>query len=353
MSEVFLRPADLIHPGPNPVGSQGPFVRVTLMASALLVLAACAPAESLAPLPKLSIDPARVSVSGISSGAYMATQVHVALSDQIHGMAAVAGGPYGCANGKLDIALSTCMKSEPSIDVAGLSSALRAKADAGQIDPVAGLDDDPILILHGANDGIVSPKASLATAELYAAIAPEARIEQQADLPIGHLWPTAAAGDCSNSGNHVADCGINLAKRILDYLTPGGVPPMKAPKPGELLRFDQNIEPGSAGDAQLGEVGYLYVPDACRSQTCGLHVVFHGCEMNVDAIDERLVGLTDWHQAADAAQVVVLYPQTKASFVPLNPKGCWDWWGYTGSQYDTRDGAQVRWLQSVFKQIGR
>ncbi|MBK8284658.1 MAG: hypothetical protein IPK97_07055 [Ahniella sp.] len=91
----------------------------------------------------------------------------------------------------------------------------------------------------------------------------------------------------------------------------------------------------------------------CSEQTCGLHVVFHGCEMNVDAIGERFVGLADWHQAADAAQVVVLYPQTKASLVPLNPKGCWDWWGYTGSQYDTRDGAQVRWLQSVFQQIGR
>ncbi|MBK8284659.1 MAG: hypothetical protein IPK97_07060 [Ahniella sp.] len=219
MSEVFLRPASLIHPGPSPAGSQGPFVRVAML-GALVALAACAPTPPLDPLPKLSIDPERVTVSGISSGAYMATQVHVALSSQIHGVATVAGGPYGCASGKLDVALSSCMKADPPIDVAALTASVKAKADAGQVDPLNELADDPVLILHGANDAIVSPKVSQANVDAYAAMAPEARVEHQSDLPIGHVWPTAAAGDCSNSGNHVADCGIDLAQRILQFLAP-------------------------------------------------------------------------------------------------------------------------------------
>jgi hypothetical protein len=28
--------------------------------------------------------------------------------------------------------------------------------------------------------------------------------------------------------------------------------------------------------------------------------------------------------------------------IPLNPKACWDWWGYSGSNYDTREGPQIK-----------
>ena len=27
--------------------------------------------------------------------------------------------------------------------------------------------------------------------------------------------------------------------------------------------------------------------------------------------------------------------------MPLNPQGCWDWWGYASSDYANRDGAQI------------
>jgi poly(3-hydroxybutyrate) depolymerase len=38
-----------------------------------------------------------VSVSGISSGAFMANQLHIAHSADVMGAAMIAGGPYGCA----------------------------------------------------------------------------------------------------------------------------------------------------------------------------------------------------------------------------------------------------------------
>ena len=40
--------------------------------------------------------------------------------------ALVAGGPYGCAEGKLDVALGPCMKAEPTVpDAARLAATVR------------------------------------------------------------------------------------------------------------------------------------------------------------------------------------------------------------------------------------
>ena len=50
-----------------------------------------APLAHAEPLPSFRTDPAGITVSGISSGAYMAGQMHVAFSDRIEGAALVAG----------------------------------------------------------------------------------------------------------------------------------------------------------------------------------------------------------------------------------------------------------------------
>ena len=64
------------------------------------VASAIAQTVSLSEIPQLNIDPANVSVSGISSGAFMAVQVHVIHSANISGIGAIAGGPYRCSNGQ-------------------------------------------------------------------------------------------------------------------------------------------------------------------------------------------------------------------------------------------------------------
>ena len=50
-----------------------------------------------------------VTVSGLSSGAFMAVQLHVAYSSIISGAAVYAGGPYWCAQGNLNTATLDCM----------------------------------------------------------------------------------------------------------------------------------------------------------------------------------------------------------------------------------------------------
>ena len=54
------------------------------------------------------LDPGRISVSGISSGGFMAHQFHVAHSEHIVGAGIVAGGPYFCARGNIVDAVSRC-----------------------------------------------------------------------------------------------------------------------------------------------------------------------------------------------------------------------------------------------------
>ena len=77
----------------------------TLLLSLLLVPAVALAGEQ----PDLDIDPDRITVSGISSGAHMATQLHIAYSDLFSGAAMLSGGPYNCAGGSLMTAMQSCM----------------------------------------------------------------------------------------------------------------------------------------------------------------------------------------------------------------------------------------------------
>src|SRR5690606_2592063 len=132
-----------------------------------LGLAGCA-GQAASPLPRLDIDAARVSVSGMSSGAYMAQQFHLAHSEQIGAAALLAGGPYGCARGDLQIALGGCMAppEEALPDVAALVDTVRSRAAAGQLGPVEGLAGDRVYVWHGQLDSTVSEPVSRAAAAL-------------------------------------------------------------------------------------------------------------------------------------------------------------------------------------------
>ena len=55
-------------------------------------------------------DLSATSVSGISSGGYMAVQFHIAHSATVIGAGVLAGGPYYCAQGSVWTALYNCME---------------------------------------------------------------------------------------------------------------------------------------------------------------------------------------------------------------------------------------------------
>ena len=89
---------------------QGIFLIVGLVLGTVPQIARGAEQEtSLSTLTKtLHIDPKQISVSGISSGGFMAHQFHVAHSQDLMGAGIIAGGPYNCAQGSLNRAMLQC-----------------------------------------------------------------------------------------------------------------------------------------------------------------------------------------------------------------------------------------------------
>ena len=61
-----------------------------------------------APLPALHAEAQGITVSGVSSGGYMAVQMHVAHSATVTGAGVIAGAPYYCAQGNLFYAMVNC-----------------------------------------------------------------------------------------------------------------------------------------------------------------------------------------------------------------------------------------------------
>lgn len=331
---------------------------VAALASALGLAGCTAPSVSSPGLPNLHLDAGRTTVSGISSGAYMAGQIHLAFSDHLAGAALVAGGPWHCAQGRLDVALSRCMNppegSGPAVEelVAGAKEA----AVRGTIAPLAGLEGDRVLILNGALDTTVAPRLGEDAATLYRALMPTAGDALAVDVarPFAHTFPTVDAGSaCDKSESpYLGHCGFDAAESIFRHLYGEPRQPAAAQADGELLGFDQNPYRPDGKDALLADRGYLYVPKACAQGGCGLHVAFHGCQQNADSVGEAFVRDAGYNRWADAYGVVVLYPQTRASYAPLNPKACWDWWGYSGADYDSRSGVQMRWVANAAAALG-
>ena len=78
------------------------------LALALTALAPARAAAANAGLPALMLSRDGLTVSGLSSGGYMAGQFQVAFSGLLSGAAVLAAGPYGCTRGQLSTAMREC-----------------------------------------------------------------------------------------------------------------------------------------------------------------------------------------------------------------------------------------------------
>jgi poly(3-hydroxybutyrate) depolymerase len=332
----------------------------TICAAVLLMAGVAHADDAVQPLPTLKLDPSRIAVAGLSSGAYMATQMQLAYPELFPKAALVAGGPYGCAQGKLQIALSTCMKGQPAPDVAALVKTAKQRAASGEIGPLKDLAHGRVYLLHGTQDAVVAPAVAEAGAQFYEALRNEPglsglQVNDDGQRAFAHNLPLATAGDdCGKSVSpYLGHCGFDAAGAIFTQLFGPSPHAAAGDARGKLQRFDQDaLKPGGA-DALLAATGYLYVPPDCAAgKRCGLLVAFHGCKQNADAIGQAFVKDAGFNRWADVYDVVILYPQTRASFAPLNPQACWDWWGYSGDHYDTRQGVQPRWVVNAVKALG-
>lgn len=313
-----------------------------------LLLAALAglalPATAATPLRSYAIDRNRISVSGLSSGAFMAGQMHVAFSDRLVGAGIVAGGPYGCADGSLAFALQRCMDTALGIpDPAALLGEAKAAAAAGRIARLGGLAGDRIYVFSGTNDETVHPEVVATVPQFYRMVGVAATDLEIVDtMPAGHAFIVESAPNgCGVTRTpFVNDCNYDQAGAILTHIYgPPATPPAARPA-GELIEFDQEEFLRDPTVHGLGTSGWLYVPPRCAAgAACGVHVVFHGCKQTAPLVGDAVTRRTGYNRWADALDLIVLYPQ--AHKTSLNPNSCWDWWGYDDPAYATRAGRQM------------
>jgi poly(3-hydroxybutyrate) depolymerase len=321
-----------------------------VLASLALAAAAIA-AQAAAPLPALVIDPSQTTVSGLSSGAYMAVQMHVAYSATFHtGAGIVAGGPYYCAQDSLATAEGPCMAHTSSIPVASLVATTRSWASAGAIDPVANLASSRLYLYSGTQDQTVVQAVMNDLKTYYASFVPAAGIAYKNTLASGHAMITDDyGGSCATTATpFVDDCGFDLAGAILQQLYGTLAARNAGALSGNFVQFDQTAFVRGHG---MATTGWLYVPADCAAgATCRLHVAFHGCLQNAGDVGEQFVRDTGYNRWADTNHIVVLYPQTGAA-TTANPNACWDWWGYDSANYAQRSGPQMAAVKAMVDRV--
>ena len=315
-----------------------------------------------------------VTVSGISAGAFFAVQFHVAFSDRVTGAGVVAGGPFWCAQAKLPIATTACMVTPSLISVDELVLITHATHLSGFIDDPANLKDDAVFLFSGTKDTVVEPGVVAAALEYYKKIGTKTTVFKN-DIAAEHSMPTLHWGNpCQYKGSpYINACSFDAAGQILLHVyngtgsgtrSSGLVPPVK-PIRSNIISFDQNqfALPATAKLVGLGDTGYAYVPRACAkyekrllangdndsghvdppsadaTAACRIHAVFHGCLQNANLINTTFVEHSGYNSWAEANDIVVLYPQSRKS--PVNPKSCFDWWGYSGPEYASNVGVQM------------
>ena len=295
-----------------------------------------------------------VTVSGLSSGGFMAIQFQVAHSSRVKGVAALAAGPYYCAQGSLWSAYYNCMTPAgwtPLPSAEELKARAERFAAEGRIDPTANLAATRLWFFSGSRDRTVERPVVEAAAQFYARFG--AKNIPIHSRPAGHAMVTETAGTACGTTEppFINDCDYDAAGALLAQLV-GALKPAAAKESGRLIAFDQKpFADGNAYSLSMADTGYAYVPAECASERCAVHVVFHGCRQSAEAVGERFVREAGYNRWADTNRLIILYPQTIARyFYVYNPRGCWDWWGYTGAQYATKAAPQIR---AVFAMLQR
>ena len=318
-----------------------------LLVPAMVALAGCGGGEHPdARLAALPIDAGSVTVSGLSAGGYMAVQFHIAHSSLVHGAGVIAAGPYLCAEDSMRHALGRCMKGDEEIPTSRLLEITSHLALDGTIDAIAGLADDRVWIFHGAADPVVRKPVADALEAYYQALVDPANIVRVEHPKAGHTFPTrsdSAAACEATASPFIGNCGLDGARALLEHLY-GDLRDGRPPQDAELVEFDQRPYSAISGSDGLAERGWIFIPATCAAggaAHCRLHVVFHGCEQGRSSIGDQFVRGSGYLELAAANDLVLLFPQIEPSYQPLNPKGCWDWWGYEGDTYAVKAGPQM------------
>jgi len=344
-------------------------------------------------LPSYNVQANQHSISGLSSGAFMTVQLHLAYSSSFTGAGIIAGGPYRSAESFRNTAmiavdayamnaLYICMapltpRTAPNAE--RLAALARQTEAAGKIDPLANLAKQKLYIFTGSRDSVVESKVVHATKRFYEALGvPPGNIKFIDDVPAGHSIITGNVEDSPldlNQPPYINYGGFFQSHDILRQIYGDLKPPAKHLS-GNFLRFDQTEFLGEdAAYASMSPFGYVYVPDAVAkgARARGVHIALHGCKQGYGYINyvmglpdtanqppygNRYITTTGYNEMADANNLIVLYPQALGDDdnQAQNPDGCWDWWGYTAKDpkdpdYYSRDALQIHAIHAMLERL--
>jgi hypothetical protein len=333
------------------------------------------------------------SVSGLSSGAFMAVQLHLAYSSDFVGAGVIAGGPYRCVESFRDTApvaedafamnaLYICMtpltpRTGPNAE--RLAALARETAASGKIDPIDNLADDRLYIFTGSKDAVVTSEVVKSTRNFYRQLGVHAEhIKFIEDVPAGHSIITDNLEDSvldTNMPPYINNGGFMQSHDILQHIY-GDLRPPAPQLSGTIRRFDQTpFLDNEAAYASMARFGYVYVPQAVQEGATarGVHIALHGCKQGYSYVNylfgradvanqppfgNRYVTTTGYNEIADSNNIIVLYPQATGDDDndAQNPDGCWDWWGYTSPDpeapdYYSRDAVQIRAIHNMLTRL--
>ncbi len=319
------------------------FILISVVVVTLQVLA-------IENLKSYKIDSKAITISGISSGAFMANQMSIAFSKTFSGSASIAGGIYWCAQGNSQKAQGECMNSTSTIRPEVQIAQVQKLAATNEIDPLENLSKQQLYIYASPKDGIIKPPASDKLYEFSQKFIPERQIKYEKTIQSAHGFPTLDQGSSCTLGYlpWILKCNFDGAGEIFKSMY-SNLNPRGAADSRNLISFNQS-EFGPVSTPLFAN-GWIYVPKTCQQgETCKLHVALHGCQMNPDFIQDQFAKNAGYNEWAESNNIIVLYPQS-AKLGSTNPYACWDWFGFTGANYVTKSGAQMKVLKAMIDRI--
>jgi len=330
--------------------------------AALAALAAAAAVHAAVPLPQLNIDTTQTSVSGLSSGGFMANQLGYAYSATFKGVGVFAGGPYMCAGHSnytacmYNASISSSMLSTMQADLNNWSGTA--------IDSKANVAAQKIYLFVGNSDYTVGVNPMNGAQTQYTANGvTSANLDYIKRDSTAHVFPTdfdsTGNNACSSSASpYISNCGYDGAKAALTKFYGTLNARNNAPAASNYIEFDQTAFTSNVG---MAATGWVYVPAACAAgETCKVHVALHGCVQNYATVGDKFVKNTGYTRWADTNHIVVLFPQTRvdnsshatsASGSLANANGCWDWIGWYGSNFAQKAGTQAAVIKAMVDRL--
>lgn len=271
----------------------------------------------------------------------------------------MAGGPFYSGGGN-SITAQEVIKHPSLIVPLALHTFANECALVGQIDALHHLKNHRVYLYSGTEDSVVDQGVGMKLRETYD-LASVKNVHSVFDHKSEHGMPTKKQGiNCDvHASPYILKCNYSASGDILTtiYGKNSITPPDDEDNfvKGNLIRFNQKefFTPIVGKFEGMADDAFIYVPTNCqdKSEKCRFHIHFHGCKQSVTFLSDQYAmhnGMNAW---AERNNIIVLYPQTKATNVPVNPYGCFDWFGIYDPLYYSKYGLQMSVIAKMVKRV--